>query len=113
LANLDLESEKAEFMDIWEKRRLIVKQKRDCEEALNDCLTENELCEGMQNGCIEDRFLMCSQTSNAIIITSLSSNGRDRIQLSVSEEFLEDEYISSSVVDVEAEPMSTRYDIVG
>lgn len=113
MAALDLESEKAEFMVIWEKRRLIVKQKRDCEEAFNDCLTKNELFEGMQNGCIDERYLICSQTSNAVIITSFPSNGRDRIQLSAKEELSKDEHMLSSVVNAEAEPMPTRYEIVG
>lgn len=107
LADLELESEKAEFMSIWEKRKQIVKEKRESEVALNDCVLE-----GMQNDYIDDRFLICPQTTNAMIITTLSSSGRDRFQLSVSKEFSEDECMSLSVVDVAHESMPTRYEIV-
>ena len=113
MADLELEAEKAEFMSIWDKRKLVVKQKRECEVALNDCSTANKLFEGMQNGYIDDRFLICPQTSNAMIITTLSSSGRDRIQLSVRKELSEDECMPNSVVDVAYESMSTRYEIVG
>ena len=113
LADLDLETEKAEFMVIWEKRKSIVKQKRDCEVALNDCLTGNKLFEGTRNGSIDNKFLICPQASNAIIITTLSSNGPDRIQVSVSKELSEDECMSSSVVDEADESVSTMYEIVG
>ena len=113
LADLDLKTDKAEFIFIWEGRELIVKQKRDCEVALNDCLTGNELFEGMQNGCIDNRFSICPQISNATIITTLSSNGCDKIQVSASKELSEDEFMSSSVVDEADESVSTRYEIVG